>query len=152
SAKLPARYREVAWARCADGHAHRVKTSAKLLHAHVVADIHPHAELHSLGNELLEPPIEDSFLELELQNAITKETADAIGALEDDDRVARTAKLLRRRKPRRPRSYDGHPSPRLPPWRTRNDPPLAKRAIDDALLDVANRNRLVDQREHARRL
>src|SRR5205823_14729794 len=60
-------------------------------------DIDGGAELHALGAQLVETPVDDALVELEIRNAKTKQAADAIALLEHGDFVARSRELLRAR-------------------------------------------------------
>ena len=52
-------------------------------------------ELHALGRHLFEAAIDDVLLQLELRDAIAKESADAVRLFIDRDRMASAAQLLR---------------------------------------------------------
>jgi hypothetical protein len=59
-------------------------------------------EDHALVAHLLDASVDDRLLELEVGNAVHEEAADAVGALEDLDRVPRAVQLRGRREPGRP--------------------------------------------------
>ena len=99
----------------------------------------------------VEPAIEEPLLELELGDAVAQQAADAIGALEDGDRVAGAIQLRGRREARRSRSDDGDALARCAfPAAARVDPAFVERAIDDRDLDGLDRDRIVVDAEHAR--
>ena len=54
-----------------------------------VTDVGVGAELGALGLHLLEAPLEVALLHLELGDAVAQQSADAVGALEHDDRRGR---------------------------------------------------------------
>ena len=70
-----------------------------------------------------------------------------------DDGVSHAAQLLRGGEPRRSGADDGDAdSPSRATPAERHDPALRERLVGDRLLDVADRDGLLDQAEHARRL
>src|SRR4029079_15149431 len=93
-----------------------------------------------------------TLLHLELGNAVAQETADAIGALVDDDVVTRARELLRGREPGRPGSdHRDAPTGVDRRWQ-RHDPALLEGAVDDLHLDLLDRDRRLADAEHARGL
>ncbi len=74
---------------------------AKVIGGDVDADLDAGAELHALGLHLREAAIKMALLHLELGDAVAQEAADAIGALEHRNGVARPGQLLRGGEPGR---------------------------------------------------
>ena len=93
----------------AAGEQHRVVLLAQLLDGHVDADVDAGAELGALGAHLLQPPVEDPLLHLELGDAVAQQPADAVGALEHDDVVAGAGQLLGGGEAGRAGADDGDP-------------------------------------------
>ena len=130
---------------------HRV-VRAQLVDGHVAADVGVGAELGALGAHLLDPPLEVPLLHLELGDAVAQQAADAVGALVDDDVVARTRQLLRGGEPGRARADDRDPLARLLRRQDRRDPALGPGAVDDLDLDLLDRDGILVDAEHARGL
>src|SRR5262245_35927923 len=91
-----------------------------------------------------------ALFELELGDAVSQESADAVGALEHGHRVPGAIELGRCGKTCRPRADDGDTTPRTRFGRLRGDPALIKRAVDDRHLDGFDRDRIVVDAEDAR--
>src|SRR5262249_30053297 len=86
---------------------------------------------------------------LELGDAVAEQPADAIGALEHDDRVSRPVELLGDREAGRARADDRDFLPRARAGRLGPDPALLERVIDDRDLDGLDGDRIVVDAEHA---
>ena len=144
--------RQVAPRGRATGEHDGVVVAPQLLDRDVDADVRVHAELGALGLHLLDATVEVALLHLELGDAVAQEAADAVGAFEHDDVVARARELLRGREARGPGADDRDPLARLHRGVHRGDPPLVPRAVDDLDLDLLDRDRVLVDAEHARRL
>ncbi len=125
---------------------------ADLLRRDVGADVDPGAKLDSLCAQQLEAALEESLLHLEFRNAVAQQTADAVGLLEDGDRMAGAVELVGGGQPGRPRTDDGNglagPAGRGPG----RDPALFERPLDDRELDRLDRDRVPIDGQHARAL
>ena len=95
------------------------KSALQLAAGHVDADVGVDAELGAFESHLLEAAIEVLLLHLELGNAVAKQPADAIGALEDHDVVPGACQLLRGGETRRPRADHRDALARRSPWPAR---------------------------------
>src|SRR5579871_2838533 len=126
---------------------------AQLLRIDVDPDVHPEAKLDTLGAQLVDAPLDEALLDLELRYAETHQPAGGLVALEDDHALPRACELLRAGETGRARTDHRHAAARLRHGRARFDPALCPRAIDDRELDLLDRDgvALVDL-EHARRL
>ncbi len=93
-----------------------------------------------------------ALLHLELGDAVAQQPADAVGALEHHDVVTGARELLRGREARRSGADDGDALARLHVGDLRRDPPFGPRAVDDLDLDLLDRDRVLVDAEHARRL
>jgi hypothetical protein len=82
-----------------------IELRSQIGHRHVFADVDARTELHSLRLKLSKAEIEHRFLEFEIRNSITKQSASPFVLLEDDDGVSEAAKLLRSSKPGGSRPY-----------------------------------------------
>jgi hypothetical protein len=80
---------------------YRVELLAQLLHRHVPPHMRVGNERHALPAHLLQPPVDQMLLHLEMRNAVTQQAADAVRLLEHRHLVARARKLLRGGKPGR---------------------------------------------------
>src|SRR3954469_2953601 len=95
AARLAAGDREVTPRGRTRGEHDGVELRAQRFDAHVDTDVHVHPELGALGLHLRETTVEVALLPLELGEAVPQQAADAVGALEHDDRMARACELLR---------------------------------------------------------
>ena len=110
-------------------------------------------EAHALGLELLQPPLDDPLLDLEVRHAEADQPAAGLVALVDRDRVPRAAQLLRGGQARRAGADHGDRAAGLDRRRLRHDPALVPRAVDDRDLDLLDRDRVaLADLQHARRL
>src|SRR5262245_8099736 len=74
----------------------RVVLAPQTARRQIDADLHAGAELHALGAHEIEPPIEETLLELEIRYAVAQQPADAIRALEHGDVMSGAVQLIRR--------------------------------------------------------
>ena len=93
----------------------------------------------ALGLHLLEPAVEEPLFHLEVGDAVAEQAADAVGALEDGDRVAGAGKLLGAGQARRAGADDRHRLAGLDLGRLRDDPAFVPGPVDDAGLDLLDR-------------
>src|SRR6185503_20441701 len=116
-------------------------------------DVHAEAPLDALVGHLLDAPLDQALLDLEVRHAEAHEPAARLVALEQDDVMADAAQLLRGSHPGRAGADHRDAAAGLDPRRLRADPALVPRAVDDRVLDLLDRDRvaLVDL-EHARGL
>ena len=82
-----------------------------------------------------EPAIEEPLFQLELGDAVAQQPADAIGALENGDRVAGAVQLLGGREAGRPGADDGDALAGAHLGRLGGDPAFVERALDDRHFD-----------------
>src|SRR5262249_40140090 len=106
-------------------------------------------ERDALRLHLAEAPVEDAFFHLELGNAVTKQAADPIVALEDGHVMAGAVELLGGGETGRARADDRHPLARARARRLGLDPAGLERVLDDAPLDGLDRDRGVVDAEDA---
>ena len=90
-------------------------------------DIRARAEDDPFGFHLLEPTVEVSLLHLEVGDAVAEQAADAVGALEDGDRVAGAGELLGAGQPGGAGADDRHRLAGQDLGRLRDDPALVPR-------------------------
>src|SRR5262249_35986267 len=118
-----------------------VELLAQALDRDVGADMRLGLKLHSLGSHLLDAPVDEVLLQLEVGDAVAQQSADAVGLLQDRDIVAGARQLLRGGESCR--SGADHRNtlagPRLGRFRTHDSG--FERAIDDRLLDALDRDR-----------
>ena len=79
------------------------------------------------GLHLLEPPVEEPLLHLEVGDSVPEQTADPVGTLEDGDRVAGAGELLGTGQPGRARADDAPRSCRSAPRAAAARPSLRPR-------------------------
>ena len=108
SLQLAPRHGEVAGTFRAARQQQGVELAAQIFHRHVLAHVRARLEDHALLKHLVEAPVKDGFLHLEIRNAIAQQAADAIGLFEQGHRMPGAVQLLRGGKPRRPRADHGH--------------------------------------------
>ena len=140
----------------AAGKQHRIGAAPHFLKGKIVgsaaANLHSGNKTNPLGAQLLDPPLDDVLLHLEMWNAIDQQAAQTIGLFIDRHRVPGAAKLLRRGQSRRPGADNRDPLPRLKRGRLGNDPALRKATVGNRLFNLLNRHRRLVNAQHARRL
>ena len=100
--------RQVARLRRASTEADGVELVEQLLGVDIETDVDLGSEDDPLGFHLLETTVQVPLFHLEVGNAVTEQTADAVIALEDSDRVTGSGELLRGGQSGRARAYDRH--------------------------------------------
>ena len=119
-------------------------------------DVHPRVDAlledHPLGPHLVESPVDDPLLELEVGDAVPQEPPDPVRLLEDHHLVAVARELLGGGQPRGARPHDGHALAGRKPRRLRPDPLLAPAVLHDLELEVADGDRGEVDRQGARGL
>src|ERR1700682_2368978 len=129
----------------ATGQHYGIEFTPQMFDFNVLAYFRVGNELDALGGHLLEPAIDDVLLHFELGNAVTQQSADAVGLLVDRDRMSGAAQLLGRSQSRRTRTDDRYffSTANLRGFRT--DPTLEKAALHNIFLVLLDRDwRLVD--------
>ena len=106
-------------------------------------------EIDALKRHLLEPPIDDPFLQLEIRNAIAQQSADAVVLLEEHDRVPGARELLCAGQARRAGTDDRHLLPRLVRGGPGRDPTFLPRTINDRVLDRLDADGIGVDAQHA---
>ena len=119
TAELAARHRQVAWHARAGRDDDRVELRAQLVGGEVDADVDAVAELDPLGGELLDAPLDDPLLDLEVRDAEPDEPAARLVALEHRHRMAGAVQLLRARQPGGAGADHRHRAPGAPGRRAR---------------------------------
>ncbi len=94
---------------------------------YVDADVGRRPENDSFGLHLFESTVEEPLFHLEVRDSVTEQAADAVGSLEDGDRVARAGELLGTSQPGRARSRRPRPSCRSAPRAVAARPSLRSR-------------------------
>ena len=151
--ELPARHRQVARNARAGRDDDGIVALPQLRRAEILADVHAEAKLDTFGDQLLDTPLHEALLDLELGHTEAHEAAGSLVALVDDDVLTRARELLRAGEPGRARTDDCDAAPGPAGRRLRGDPTLVPAAVDDRELHLLDRDGvpLVDL-EHARRL
>mmetsp|Transcript_734 Transcript_734/g.2591 ORF Transcript_734/g.2591 Transcript_734/m.2591 type:complete len:317 (-) Transcript_734:59-1009(-) len=117
----------------------------------VFADLDARHKVDALLGHQIDAPLHRVLLELHVGDAIGEEAADLWRALKDGDGVAEPlVELVGRSEPGRARAHDGDLLARAAGWRLRLDPALLPCAVDDCILHILDRHRLVDQSGDAR--
>jgi hypothetical protein len=150
--ELAARHAQVARLGRAAREHDRVELAAQLGRVHIRADVHAGAEGHALGLHLRHPPVDEVLLHLEVGDAVAQESADPVRALEHRHRVASARELLGASETRGPGPDHGDPlaGGRLG-W-VRRDEVRLPGVVDDLLLDLLDRDRIVVDVQDARLL
>src|SRR5207245_469259 len=102
--------------------------------------------------QALQTAVEDSLLHLGPADAVAEEAPDPVVALEHRDPVPGRVELGGGREPRRPRAHDGDLLARADRGRGRLDPASLEGMLDDAELDLLDRDGIVVDPEDARPL
>src|ERR1700687_5150531 len=127
-----------------------IEFTTQIFDRDVVAHLSVRNKFHALGGHLLEAAIDDVLFQLELGDAITKQSTDAICFFVDHNRMPGATQLLRRGQSCRTRTHDrdflsGAKFRRL--W---SKPTLQKSAFHDVFFVLLDRDwRLVDT-QHTR--
>src|SRR5205085_7984406 len=114
------------------------------------ADVNAGAELHALGAQLVEAPVDHALVELEVGNAIAQETADAVAFFEHRDLVAGARQLLRAGEACRSGADDGDAPTGRMDGALRAHPAFFPRLVGDGVLDRLDADRIVVDAQHAR--
>ncbi len=154
AAELAARHRQVARDARAGRDHDRVELRPQLVGGDVDADVDAEAELDALGGELLDAPLDDPLLDLEVRDAEAHEPAAGLVALEHaSPRGPARRSCCAHARPAGPAPITATDRPVSRVGRLRRDPALVPGAVDDRELDLLDRDRLaLADLEHARRL
>ena len=106
-------------------------------------------ENNALSSHLLEAPVQHSLFHLEIGNAVTQKSADAVRLFEERHQVTRTIQLLGRSHARRPGSNDGDALAGACCGRFGLDQAFFPRAVHDGLFDHFNADRRLVDAKHA---
>ena len=123
--------------------------AAQVFDRNIAADMRISNELHALGQHLLQPPVENVLLHLEIRDAVTHQAADAVVLFVYGDSVSGTAQLLRGGQTRRSRSDHRHALSGEYPGRLRMNPTLREGVLDNGLLDLLDGHRRFVDSQHA---
>ena len=125
----------------AAGQQNRVKFLAQIPNRNVAAHMSLGLEPHSLGAHLLQPPVDEVFLHLEIRNAVAQQAADAVVFFEYRDLMSRARQLLRSRQSGRPGADHGHALARAHAGWFRFDETLFEAAVHDGLFNLLDGDR-----------
>src|SRR6185295_8501061 len=110
-------------------------------------------ERDTFGAQLVDTPLDQPLLDLELRHAEAHESAGRLVALVHHDALAGPRQLLGAGEPGRPGPDNGDATTRQPLGRLRDDPTLVPRTVDDRPLDLLDRDCVAFlDLEHAGRL
>jgi hypothetical protein len=133
----------------AAGEEDRVEVAAQVGGRDVHADVGVDLELHPFRPHLLQAPVDQVLLHLEVRNAVAEKAADAVALLENRDRVARARELLRGGKARGAGADDGDALAGADGRRLGPDIALVERPVGNRLLDQLDGDRRLVDAEHA---
>ena len=136
----------------ADRDDHGVEALVELLGGDVRADVDVVAKLDALLLEDGHAAIDDPLLQLGVGDAEAQQATGPLVALEHGHRVAALIELGGDRQPRRAGAHDGHRAAGAAVGRVWHHPALGEGALDDGQLDLLDGDRVVVDRQHARRL
>jgi len=148
--QFTAGHREVTRTRRTDRQHHRVEPFEQLLAGDVAADLGGRLEGGAFEHHLLEPPVEDRLLHLEVGDAVTQQTADRVGSLVDDHSVSGAGQLLSHRQSGRSRTDHRDRLQGVPVRHLRGDPAVGPALVDQCDLDVLDGHRIAVDAFHAR--
>ena len=147
----PALDRKVAWHRRTGAEHDGVEVPTHHLRLVVVADFGVVDKSDAFLFELVDAAHQHLLLvELHVRDAVHQQPARAVSALQHRHRMSGTVELLRSGEPCRTRSHHGDFATRAGLRRLRDDPALLETALDDAVLDVLDRDRRRVDTEHTR--
>jgi hypothetical protein len=129
-----------------------IEAATQVARPQIDADVDARLERNPFLAHLLDARVDDALLELELRDPVAQQPPDAVALLEHRGGVPRAIELLRRRETRRTRADDRHRATGPPLGLDRLDPPLAPAAPGDLPFDLLDRDGVVVDPEHARRL
>ncbi len=129
-----------------------VVLGAELVAGDVDTRVDAGSEADTLGTHLVDAPIDEVLLHLEVGNAVTQKAADAVVALEHRHVVTLAGELLCSGETRGTRSDDGHLLAGLHARNHGHDETLVESPVDDPAFDVLDGHRFFVDVEHARRL
>ena len=78
-----------------------VELAPQVFHRNIPAHVRIGLELHPFGAHLLQPPVDQVLLHLEIRNAVAQQSADTVALFEHRDVVPGARQLLRGRQSRR---------------------------------------------------
>ncbi len=152
---MPSRSRpgnvEIARRLGAAGHRHGSEFLDQHIHPDIDADFDLGAKDHTLGFHLFDPAVDQSFVHLEVGDAVAQQPADAVALFEHRHRVPGAGELLGASEARRPRADNGNRLAGPLCRRYGLDPALGPAAVDDRAFDRLDRDRVVLDVESARR-
>ena len=113
------------------------------------AHVYPRDEGDALLAQQIDPPVDDVLAELHVGDAVHQQAADAVGALVDGHVVADRVQLVGAGQAGGAAADDGDALAGSHLRRARHDPALLEPAVDDRVLDVLDRDRRLDDPQHA---
>lgn len=131
---------------------HSIMVFEKLVGGNGYPDVYLGPKLHPFGLHLRYPPIDVLLLDLEIRDAVTQQSSDAVLLLVDHNAVPCAAKLLRSGKPRRPRADDSDPLSATMSWDLGMNPTFFPPLIDDGTFNRLDGDGVILQIQRARRL
>ena len=152
--ELAARHHQIARHTGARAEHDCVEAREELRARGLATDVDARLEDAALGAHLLDAEIEEILLHLEVGDPVSKETAQAVVALVDDDVVASPRELLRCSKTRGAGADDRHllaAAQRSEDRRETATEAFLDRGARDGALDVLDGDRCISDVEHARR-
>src|SRR6266849_4511036 len=129
----------------------RVTVLLQFFNLYVFAHVCISDEAHAFGFHLRKPPVDDVLFQLEMRNAVSQQSTDAIRLLVHSYPVPGAGELLGSRQSRGSRADNSHLFAGTMPRRFWPDPALFKSALDDILFDLLDRDRRLIDSEHASR-
>ena len=114
------------------------------------ADVRAGDKLDTLLAQQIHATLDDALVEFHIRDAVHQQTADAIGALVNGDRVADFVQLIRRRQTGGAGADDGDLFAGAFRGRFGGHPAFLEGAIDDRVFDILDRHRRIVDAEHAR--
>ena len=128
----------------------RVEFAPQIFHRDIAAHVRVGLELHAFTAHLLQTAVDQVLLHLEIRDAVTQQTADAVVLFEDRDPVPRARQLLRGRQPRGTGPDHRHALARARFGGLRVNKSLFECAVDDGLFDLLDGHRRLIDTQHAR--
>src|SRR5262245_11256917 len=136
----------------AAGKEYRVEFPAQVFDRDIRADMRVGLELHPLGAHLLQAPVDEVLLHLEIGDTVAEESADTVGFLEDRDVVAGARELLGGGESGGSGADYGDTLAGLPLGGLGLHMAGFESAVDDGFLDALDADRRLVDAEHARGL
>ena len=134
---------EHSWLFRTAGEAYGVVVLQQVVSGQILAGLHLREKLDSLFLHQADAPVEDVLLQLEIRDAVAKQSPDTIGLLQHRYRMPEAVQPLGSGQPRGPRPDHGDPLAGTDRWGPGEHPALFEAPLDHGQLELPDGHRLV---------